>query len=212
MKTILEYLSVKVKPTIIHADNKSIREIVKSEIDRLGNIVDLNHIDVSKVTNFDGLFSTHENETPTQPKRLGKKYININPDISKWNTINATNFDSMFLGCKKFNCDLSDWQTENVTIMSYMFCLCEEFNSDLSKWDLTDCTRINGMFSYALKFNSDISGWKTDNIWDMEYTFNEAKSFNQDLSGWNVKKVHNHADCFKGCSKQWTYNRRPKLK
>ena len=53
--------------TII-ATNETIRKIVDSEIERLGNNADLNHIDVSQVTDMRRLFEDSE----------------FNGDISKW--------------------------------------------------------------------------------------------------------------------------------
>ena len=44
------------KEDIIIATDDTIDQIVKDEIKRLGNNADLNHIDVSQVTNMDSLF------------------------------------------------------------------------------------------------------------------------------------------------------------
>ena len=212
MRLLTEYLSTKVKSSIIHATDDTIREIVKSEIDRLGFNADLNHIDVSKVTNFVGLFSGRNNNVINEPRRLGKKYKDINPDVSKWNVENAINFDSMFLGCEKFNCNLNKWDTSKAKRMSYMFCLCYEFNSDISNWDVSSCERMNGMFSCAKSFNCDISKWDVSHVWDMEYTFNEATSFTHDLSNWNTSIVRSHGECFKHCDKEkWPPNKRPRF-
>jgi surface protein len=211
MRSLLEFLSTNVKQSIIHADDKTIRDMVKSEIDRLGNDADLNHIDVSAVTNFAGLFAVRE-DIAGEPKRLGKKYKTINPDISRWNTENATNFDSLFLGCEKFNCDLSEWKTGNVENMSYTFCCCYDFSSDLSDWDVSSCLRMNGMFSIAKSFDCDISSWKVGNVWDMEYMFNEALTFSYDISNWDTRKVTSHKHCFDGCNNaNWPRHKRPKF-
>ena len=50
MITLNEYLSTKVKQTKIKATDADIKEIVHSEMQRLGHDADLNHIDVSLVT------------------------------------------------------------------------------------------------------------------------------------------------------------------
>jgi len=67
--------------TTIKAKNDTIKEIVKSEIKRLGNSVDLNHIDVSAVTNMNNLFSDSI----------------FNGDISNWDVSNVENMSFMFL-------------------------------------------------------------------------------------------------------------------
>ena len=43
---------------IVKATDENIREIVNSEIERLGNTADLNHIDVSSVTNMDSMYKS----------------------------------------------------------------------------------------------------------------------------------------------------------
>ena len=45
------------------------------------------------------------------------------PDISKWDTKNITNMNSMFNWCSSLQSlpDISKWDTKNVTNMSYMF-------------------------------------------------------------------------------------------
>lgn len=214
MKSILEYISIYKRQSKIKATDDTIREIVKNELDRLGHDADLNHIDVSECKNFNGLFSAKDNDGgPSQPKRLGKKYKDINPDISKWDTKNVTTFDGLFLGCENFNTDLSKWNTQNVKIMSYTFCCCYSFNSDISMWDLSSCVKMNGMFSFAKNFDCDISKWDVSNVWDMEYTFCNAISFSHNLRNWNTKNVTSHKECFQKCSKNiWPYNKRPIMK
>ena len=65
---------------MIIATNDTIKNIVKSEIEKLGLNADLNHIDTSNVTNMANMF---ENST-------------FNGDISKWNVSNVTNMSYMF--------------------------------------------------------------------------------------------------------------------
>ena len=65
--------------TII-ATNETIKEIVKSEIARLGDNADLNHIDVNQVTDMSYLFDESE----------------FDGDISNWDVSNVTNMDGMF--------------------------------------------------------------------------------------------------------------------
>ena len=64
--------------TII-ATIETIKEIVKSEIERLGNNADLNLIDVSQVTDMSYLFKKSE----------------FNGDISKWNVSSVTNMNTL---------------------------------------------------------------------------------------------------------------------
>ena len=89
--------------TII-ATNETIKEIVNSEIERLGDNADLNHIDVSQVTDMSQLF-------------LGSSF---NGDISKWDVSSVENMCGMF-AASKFEGDISNWDVSNVTKMYGMF-------------------------------------------------------------------------------------------
>ena len=65
--------------TIIATD-ETIEDIVNAEIERLGNNADLNHIDVSQVTEMRGLFYGSD----------------FNGDISNWDVSNVTDMEGMF--------------------------------------------------------------------------------------------------------------------
>ena len=85
MITIIEYLLSKSNPKtqnkdIIEANDDNIQDIVRNELSKLGPEADLNHIDVSKVTNMDSVF------------RLSQ----FNGDISMWDVSNVRNMDHMF--------------------------------------------------------------------------------------------------------------------
>ena len=128
MKQITEYLSTKVAQTKIKATNKTIYQIVRDELDRLGHDADLNHIDVSEVTNMNNLFSCGGGV-------LNRKYVDLNSDISQWDVSNVETMNYMFWFCKNFNCDISQWNVSKLKYMKGMFWFCENFNQDLSQWD-----------------------------------------------------------------------------
>ena len=169
MKQITEYLSNKIVQTKIKATNETIHKIVKDELDRLGHDADLNHIDVSEVTNMESLFNTWDGNAT-----LGNGYEDFNPDISKWNVSNVENMQMMFKGCKIFNRDLSQWDVRKVEDMGFMFSNCENFNQDLSKWDVRKVEDMRFMFSGCKKFNKDISKWDVSNVKIYYYMFYEC--------------------------------------
>ena len=88
----------------IVANNWNIKRIVRDEIKRLGNKADLNHIDVSGVTNMNNLFSDSI----------------FNGDISKWDVSNVIDMLGMFYE-SKFNQDISKWGVSSVKNMKRMF-------------------------------------------------------------------------------------------
>ena len=138
MKSLPQYLEEK----LIIKKNKSsnykyfpktkeeLKAIIKRRIKEEGNEVDLNNIDVSKITDMSGLFAG----------------TNFNGDISEWDVSNVTNMKCMFYGANKFNQDISNWDVSNVENMSWMFGNCKYFNQDISSWDVTNVTDMQDMF------------------------------------------------------------------
>ena len=123
---------------------EELKDIIVKRIKTEGNEVDLNDIDVSKITDMTSLFGG----------------TNFNGNISVWDVSNVTNMRSMFLNCKAFNQDISGWDVSNVTDMRYMFFGCEEFNQDISTWDVSGVNNISYIFNgcpieekYKPKFN-----------------------------------------------------------
>ena len=61
-----------------------------------------------------------------------------NPDVSKWDTLNVTNMNSMFVRAKKANPDVSKWNTSKVVDIENMFFSSNVVELDLSNWKLRD--------------------------------------------------------------------------
>src|SRR5690554_1400910 len=125
---------------MIVVNNWDLRSVVHSEIKRLGNEADLNHIDVSGVTNMNNLFSDSI----------------FNGDISNWDVSNVENMNWMFNN-SQFNQDISKWDVSNVKNMWGMFSF-SKFNQDISNWDVSNVEDMGAMF-FNSKFNQDISNW-----------------------------------------------------
>lgn len=97
MKLLTEYLSAKVKVASIKATNETLFDIVHSEIKKLGPKANLNHIDVSEVTNM--CYSG-----PDEPDRLGGIFDNIDfcGDVSLWDVSNVEDMSLVFLQMLSF--------------------------------------------------------------------------------------------------------------
>ena len=72
---------------------EELKSIIKKRIEKEGNEVNLNDIDISEITDMSGVFAG----------------TNFNGNISNWNVSNVTDMTSMFNGCKSFNQDISKW-------------------------------------------------------------------------------------------------------
>lgn len=124
----------------IIVDDKNVRRIVRAEINRLGNKAELNHIDVSQVTDMYGVF----------------EYSDFNGDVSKWDVGNVVDMGWMFYN-SPFNQDISNWDVSNVEYMNSMF-QGSPFNQDISKWDVSKVDYMCHMFENS-SFDKNIDMW-----------------------------------------------------
>ncbi len=150
-------------------DVQHLRRIIDKNIREFGPNCDLNHIDISEVTNMRGLFNGLE----------------FNGDISKWDVAHVENMLGMFSN-STFNGDISNWNVSKVESMAGMF-QGSKFNSDISKWDVSNVQSMSAMFSNS-KFNGDISNWNVSNVLYMNSMF-KGSEFNGNISNWNVSNV-----------------------
>lgn len=167
MKHLNQYINIRKGKSTIKASDMTIRQIVKDELDRLGHDADLNHIDVSKVTNMYALFSCDGDY-------LGLKYEDLNHDISRWDVSNVQYMRYMFYGCKNFDQDLSQWDVSNVEVMSGMFWGCENFNQNLSEWEVINVKNMYAMFYKCENFNQDLSKWDVIKVEEYEHIFDNC--------------------------------------
>jgi surface protein len=86
-------------------------EIIKAEVEKKGWNCDLNHIDVSQITDMSYLFNGY----------CGYGLEEFNGDISRWDVSNVKNMAHMFDGAYLFNQPIGDWDVSNVTNMYGMF-------------------------------------------------------------------------------------------
>ena len=213
MKHINKYINEKLKITKSkqHTEyvfrpktKKQLIKLMTKEIKENGFECSLNHIDVSRMTNFQWLF----NDNKTLEKFDG--------DISEWDVSNVEDMSYMFAECNITfkNTDLSGWNVSKCKSMAWMFEDIQfdpnsEYNYDLSGWDMSNVDCINGMFHNS-NFNSDsICQWDVSNITKMYKTFARCK-FNQDLSSWDASNVRDYGLIFAGSGLETKRNYWPK--
>lgn len=132
----------------IVANDTTIHHIVKRELYRLGDDADLNHIDVSQVTDMHHLF----------------RDTCFCGDISQWDVSQVKKMDLMFFGCKDFNCDISNWNVSNVKSMVGTFFDCKSFCQDLGRWDVSHVRFMNETFYMCERLDCDLSSWDLSKV------------------------------------------------
>ena len=146
MRKLLEYISVSESVDNIQPRNKQeLVRIIKDRIREQGPKCDLNDIDVSRVTDMSGLFSSHGLDS-------------FNGDISGWDVSNVKSMTSMFEG-SKFTGDISQWDVRHVEDMRLMFFM-SMFKGDISDWDVQEDTNMESMFNQSsLERANKIPAW-----------------------------------------------------
>lgn len=114
-----------------------LRELVVREIARQGFAADLNHINTSRVNDFNDLFYG----------------TGFEGDVSRWDTSNVRSMNGTF-SFTKFNGDVSRWDVSKVKDMTAMFGE-SWFNGDVSRWDVTNVQFFTQMFAGS-RFNSEL--------------------------------------------------------
>lgn len=153
-----------------------LKTLVNDAILTAGNSCDLNHIDVSGVTDMARLF----------------KGSQFDGDVSKWNVSGVRVFDEMFRDCP-FSGDLSHWNVSSAMSMRRMF-QNAPFNKDISNWNVEALVDAGFMFDHG-RFSSDVSAWRPINLKDADHMFHCSR-FNGDVSGWKLPNLKNATAMF----------------
>lgn len=180
------------------------------------NIVNLNCIDVSKITNFNYLFEEvsiskeqQESLDISEWNMSNAKYVPcmfrgcrwINPDLSNWDVSNIVNTHGMFIDCESFEGKgLENWNTVSFKDIGSMFVNCQNMNADLGNWNISNVTNIEYMFNSCYKFEGKgLENWDVSKVDSMKMTFYKCNNFNGNIGNWNVSNVTNLIDCFTDC-------------
>lgn len=100
----------------------------------LGDRLELNNLDTSKVASMDSMFFYCTNLEEL--------------DLTNFNTSNVETMDNMFIGCSKLkSLDLSSFDTSKVKGMRWMFSGCSDLEElDLRGWDISNVSGSGRMF------------------------------------------------------------------
>lgn len=117
--------------------------------------VDLNDLDVSKLTSLDS--AIQDSHLPI--------------DVSRWDVSNMESTFDAFKGCS-FVGSLKNWNVSKIKNMRLMFCACT-FNEpqDFSKWDVANCENFQAMFNGAKGEFLGIERWDVSSAKTIKYMF-----------------------------------------
>lgn len=144
------------------------------------SVVDLNHIDVSGVTDFSHLF---------------REYFGIRKVL---NRMNGNRVSAKF--CVDMKVDISKWDVSGGIVFNCMF-EGVNFGGDISRWSMGRAKNVSRMFSQST-FNGDIAGWDMRSVIDASGMF-EWGAFTGDLSSWKLEMVQNADLMFRGTDASW---------
>lgn len=151
--------------------------------------LNLNHMDVSKVTTLNSCF----NRCNTL----------ITLKISDWDVSNVANLAYCFSECTRLKfLDISKWDVSKVTDMSNCFYKCTELEFlNIGEWDVSRVTNLKYCFGGCMKLkNLNISNWDVSKVSNLCNCFESCESLNiLDLNSWDVSKVTDLSSCFEYC-------------
>ena len=156
---------------------EKLREYLKSEIEKQGEHVVIQNIDVSRIEDLSDLFRDITDGVKTL-------------DLSGWKTSNVKDMSWMLGGCRRLeSLNVSGWDTSNVEDMTAMFRNCINIRSlDLSCWNVSNVKNMGWMFYNCYKLKSlDLSGWDTSNVKDTSWMFFCCRAPYKDVNNKIVK-------------------------
>lgn len=190
---INSYFSLSSSVKIIDFSNMNDENVVSgltfSSLSHLENIIGLNKINTSQVTDMKHMFLSC-----SSLKTL---------DLSNFDTSQVINMSDMFSGCTSLvDLDLSSFNTSKLTAINNIFTDCSNLtNLKMGSWDTSKIKEFIGVFSGCKKLkNLDISKWNMSNATDLGGLFQNCSQLaNLDVSEWDIGKVTYMTYMFTNC-------------
>lgn len=152
-------------------------------------IIGLNLLDTSKVTNMSYMFSGC----------TSLKHV----DISSWDMSKVTNMSYMFNGCNSLKyTDVSKWNLQSANIMEGIFFDCYALSGiNVSRWNIANATNIMKMFFNCRSLTElEVGSWNTEKVTQMHALFGDCwKLKTVNVTNWNVSNAKDMSAVFYDC-------------
>ncbi|MEN2361779.1 BspA family leucine-rich repeat surface protein [Levilactobacillus brevis] len=157
----------------------------------------LNLLDMSNVTNVNGMFLNDSSLTDVDFEQT---------DFSK-----ISDFDNMFSGCIALaTVNTANWQTDSAEKMAYMFDNCLTLTAvDVTGWDTSKVTDMGYLFAdcSALRTITGIDTWSVENVIYLHYMFYKDEAVTSlDIGSWDTSKVTTIKCIFNYCESMKSVN------
>lgn len=151
--------------------------------------------DVSKVTNFAGMFCGNNYAGDMSLRLL---------DVAEWDTSSATDMSDMFYGCGQFTTiPVENFNVSKVTTFDHMFADCLKLESiNLTKWRTPALTNMDGMFNTCKNLITiDVGNFDTSKVTMFSQIFDNCSSLVKiiGLEKWNTSSGTHFNEMFLGC-------------
>ena len=169
-----------------------------------GELLDLSHWDVSKITEFDYMFYGCKNLKSLDLTGWDTSSCSLfhnmfsyckslrSLELSSWDVSKCEDFSSMFCNCCSLEfLDVSCWCVDNASSFFKMFYGCKKLHSlDLSSWNVSRCKDFTAMFSTCHNLESlNLSNWDVSGNNTFNSIFSECQNLKSlDLSGWCISE------------------------
>ena len=120
---------------------------------------------------------------------MGCGDVNLDLDLSSFNTSNVLDMNSMFAASQASSIDFSSFNTSNVTNMYSMFFQSKVKSLDLSSFDTSNVTDMDQMFRSCDATEINLSSFNTSKLVDMRWMFADSKATVLDLSSFDTSNM-----------------------
>lgn len=169
-KIIWKFAFEKINGTLKLIGGKGLENVFEIFASCCACTVDISELDVSHLTELDGMFYMCDSELVGLDKMDTSNVLSMRAmfhwcqsdtlDLSRFNTSNVQDMRDMFRGCKAYRLDLTSFDTSKVKDMSAMFYMCKSHEIDISSFNFYEVETVHHILSECssnIRYPVDIS-------------------------------------------------------